>query len=339
MSQYEQMIGFQDDKLKETRLRAQQADTAPSAVALSVIVSFYNLEPDVDQYFHDLKETLQLLGQNYEIILIDDNSEDGTYPKLLRIAQQHRHVKLIKMRSRFGEASAFEAGYKLSMGQKIVFYTTRVRPNVRDLPKLLAKLDQGYDLVIGWRNPRRDSVLNRFISRCFNLITKMISKLPLNDINSGILVMHRDVLEHIQIYGGLNQFIPILAKRQGYRITEEKIAQLPGQFRKSKSFSEYLQRSLDILTVIFLTKYSKKPIHFLGFVGGVLMVIGGIIDLYLFFYRILGYGSIAGRPLLLLGALSLVIGIQMIAIGLIGEMIIFTHAGDIKEYNIETIIE
>jgi hypothetical protein len=130
-----------------------------------------------------------------------------------------------------------------------------------------------------------------------------------------------------------------LAKKQGYKITEEKIAQLPGKFRKSKSISEYLQRSLDILTVIFLTKYSKKPIHLLGFIGGVLTLFGGVINLYLFFYRILGYGSIAGRPLLLLGALSLVIGIQMIAMGLIGEMIIFTHAEDIKEYNIETIIE
>ncbi len=339
MSQYEKVISLPEDKLKHAEPLAQKTDTVSSALALSVIVSFYNLEPDVDRYFRDLKDTLDQLGENYEIILIDDNSEDGTYPKLLRIAQEYRHVKLIKMRSRFGEASAFEAGFKLSMGQKIIFYTTRVRPDVRDLPKLLAKLDQGYDLVIGWRHPRQDSLLNRVISRCFNLITKMISKLPLNDINSGILVMYRDVLEHIQIYGGLNQFIPILAKKQGYRITEEKIAQLPGQFRQSKSFSEYLQRSLDILTVIFLTKYSKKPIHFLGFVGGVLTVFGGIIDLYLFFYRILGYGSIAGRPLLLLGALSLVIGIQMIAMGLIGEMIIFTHAGDIKEYNIETIIE
>jgi glycosyltransferase involved in cell wall biosynthesis len=308
-------------------------------IKISVIVAFYNLEEDVEDYLRTLKSTLDCLSQRYEIILVDDNSQDGTYPKLLRIAQKYQSIRLIKMRSRFGEASAFEAGYRLSLGQQVIFYTTRVRPDVKDLPKLLAKLDQGYDLVIGWRSPRQDGLLNRFISRMFNFITKMFSKLQLNDINSGILVMNRDVLENIQIYGGLNQFIPILAKKQGYRITEKKIAQLPGTFRKSKSISEYLQRSLDILTVIFLSKYSKKPIHFLGFVGGVLTLFGGIIDLYLFFYRMLGYGSIAGRPLLLLGALSLVIGIQMIAMGLIGEMIIFTHAGDIKEYNIEEIIE
>ena len=146
-------------------------------------------------------------------------------------------------------------------------------------------------------------------------------------------------MENIQIYGGLSQFIPVLAKKQGYKIAEEKIEQLSGKFRKSRFVSEYLQRSLDILTVLFLTKYSKKPIHFLGFLGGVFTALGGIIELYLFFYRILGYGPIAGRPLLLAGALLLVIGIQMVAMGLIGEMIIFTHAGDIKEYNIEEILE
>ena len=317
---------------KEGRVSTQE-------VMISAIITFYNLEDDVNDYFEALKSTLDELNKKYEIILIDDNSSDATYPKLLKIAENHKHVKLIKMRSRFGEASTFEAGFKLSMGKKIIFYTTRVRPDARDLPKLLTKLEQGNDLVIGWRTPRKDSLLNRIISRSFNFITQIISGLNLKDINSGILVMDRSVLENIQIYGGLNQFIPILAKKQGYKITEEKIAQLPGKFRKSKSISEYLQRSLDILTVIFLTKYSKKPIHLLGFIGGVLTLFGGVIDLYLFFYRILGYGSIAGRPLLLLGALSLVIGIQMIAMGLIGEMIIFTHAGDIKEYNIETIIE
>lgn len=332
-------MSLQEQVVKLSEKSPKKVKVTVGELSLSVIVSFYNLEQNVDEYFNLLRSTLDSLDEKYEIILIDDNSQDGTYPKLLKIAQQHEHVKLIKMRSRFGEASAFEAGFKLSLGRKIIFYTTRVRPDARDLPKLLKKLEQGYDLVIGWRSPRRDSKLNRFISHTFNLITKMISGLNLRDINSGILVMNRDVLENIQIYGGLNQFIPILAKKQGYQITEEKITQLPGKFRKSKSISEYLQRSLDILTVIFLTKYSKKPIHFLGFVGGVLTVFGGIIDIYLFFYRILGYGSIAGRPLLLLGALSLVIGIQMIAMGLIGEMIIFTHAGDIKEYNIEEVIE
>jgi hypothetical protein len=131
----------------------------------------------------------------------------------------------------------------------------------------------------------------------------------------------------------------VLADRQGYKIAEAKIEQLPGAFRKSKYFNEYVQRLLDIITVIFLTNYSKKPIHFLGFVGALFTLVGAVIEIYLFIYRIFQLGPIAGRPLLLLGALLLVIGIQLISIGLLGEMIIFTHARDIKEYNIEEIIE
>ena len=310
-----------------------------SSVKISAIVTFWNIAENVDDYFELLNSTLESLNENYEIILIDDASEDRTYEKLTKYATERKNVHLIRMRSHFGEASAFEAGFKMSKGEQIIFYTTRVRPNAKQLPNLLKKLNNGYDLVVGWRNPRKDARINRCISKIFNFITKKLSDLKLHDINSGIYVTRRDVLEHIQIYGGLSQFIPVLAKKQGYEITEEKIEQLGGFFRKSRFVGEYLQRSLDILTVLFLTRYSKKPIHFLGFLGGVFVVCGGIIDIYLFFYRILGYGSIAGRPLLLLGALLLVIGIQLIAVGLIGEMIIFTHAGDIKEYNIEKILD
>ncbi|MBN1155414.1 glycosyltransferase [candidate division KSB1 bacterium] len=306
---------------------------------LSAIIAVRNMENDIQEYYRSLKSTLDQVTSSYEIIFIDDASDDQTYAQMIALSHSDARLRLIKMRSPFGESSAFEAGFKLSRGEKIIFYTARVRPDATQLPALLAKLDEGFDLVVGWRYPRRDYAINQIISRAFNFIVDRMSNLRLHDVNSGILVTRRDVLDNLQIYGGLNRFIPVIAQKQGYKITEEKIAQLSGSFRKSWFVSEYLNRLLDILTVIFLTKYSKKPIHFLGFMGGICMVVGGIIDLYLFFYRILGFGPIAGRPLLLLGALLLVIGIQMVAMGLIGEMIIFTHAGDIKDYNIEEILE
>ena len=318
---------------------ADSVFTKDSTIKISAIVTFRNMEEYVKNYYYLLKSTLNNLNERYEIIFVDDASEDKTYEKLLQIVENNKNVHLIKMRSSFGEASAFEAGFNMSKGELIIFYTTRVRPNVKQLPLFLKKLDEGYDLVVGWRFPRKDALINRIISKLFNYIATRLSNLKLHDINSGIFVTRRDVLENIQIYGGLSQFIPVLAQRQGYKIIEEKIEQLSGKFRKSRFVSEYLQRSLDIITVLFLSKYSKKPIHFLGFLGSIFTIVGGIIELYLFFYRILGYGPIAGRPLLLLGALLLVIGIQMVAMGLIGEMIIFTHAGDIKEYNIEKISE
>ena len=310
-----------------------------SLLKISAIIAVRNMEANIEEYYRSLKSMLDRLTKSYEVIFVDDASDDATYDKMVELVKSDGRLRLIKMRSPFGESSAFEAGFKLSRGEKIIFYTARVRPNATQLPMLLAKLDEGYDMVVGWRYPRRDYAINQIISRAFNLIVDRLSNLKLHDVNSGIIVTRRDVLANLQIYGGLNRFIPVIAKKQGYKITEEKIEQLSGSFRKSWFLGEYLERMLDILTVIFLTKYSKKPIHFLGFMGGILAVVGGIIDLYLFFYRILGYGSIAGRPLLLLGALLLVIGIQMVAMGLIGEMIIFTHAGDIKDYNIEEILE
>ena len=313
--------------------KVQQHDN----VDISAIVAIQNMGEKVEEYYTILKNALEGLGATYEIIYVDDASEDNTYENLENIAAKDPATHLIRMRSTFGESSSFEAGFKMSMGERVIFYTTRVRPDSSRLPALLEKLDEGNDLVVGWRFPRKDAVINRIISKVFNFMTNRLTGIKLHDINSGIIVTRRDVLENLQIYGGLGQFIPVLANKQGYKVAEEKIAQLGGFFRKSRFMGEYLQRVLDILTVLFLTKYSKKPIHFLGFLGGVFAVAGAIIELYLFFYRIFGFGAIAGRPLLLLGALLLVIGIQMIAMGLIGEMIIFTHAGDIKEYNIEKV--
>ncbi len=306
---------------------------------LSVIVSLFNMENYIEELYHSLKKVLTRYNRRYEIVFVEDGSEDETYQKTKELISDDGSAKIIKMRSTFGEASTFNAGLKYSSGDRIVYFTARVRINPNDLLKLLDKLEDGNDLVVGWRYPRKDSKLNQIISKTFNYITRKLSKIRLHDINSGVFVTKRSVLDNINIYGDLNNFMAILAKRQGYRIAEEKIEQLPGKFRKSKYFKEYLQRILDIITVMFLTNYSKKPIHFLGFVGAVFTLTGAAIEIYLFIYRILALGPIAGRPMLLLGALLLVIGIQLISIGLLGEMIIFTHARDIKEYNIEEISE
>lgn len=308
-------------------------------VKTSVIVTVYNFENDIVEVYKTLLAALEKTLKSFEIIFVDDGSEDRTWRRLKDVSSEEWRVKLIRMRTRFDESACFDAGLKQATGENIVFFTARVRINPMHLSNLLRKLDQGYDLVMGWRYPRRDSSLNQVISRAFNWIVKKISKLPLHDTNSGVFVTRRSVLEDVPLYGNLNIFLPILAARKGYKVTDEKIEQLAGSFRKSRYVSEYFQRLLDIVTVIFLTNYSKKPLHFLGFFGLIFALVGAAMNLYLFVYRLFQFGPIAGRPLLLLGALLLVIGIQMISIGLIGEMIIFTHAKEIKEYTIEEILE
>jgi len=306
--------------------------------AISVIVPTFNNGNGVMPMYRALRQGLENYGESFELIFIDDASTDNTYAQLLEIAKKDRQVKLIRMRTSFGETSALDAGMRHALGQRLVFATARVHVNMQSLPRLLQKLDEGFDLVVGWRTPRQDSGVNRVVSRMFNWLMQKQANLCLHDINSSVIATYRSVLENITFYGNLNVFIPVLAARQGYKVSEEQIEQLPGTFRKSVHVSEYIQRLLDIITVIFLTKYSKKPLHFLGFFGIIFAFAGLVMNLYLFTYRILGFGGIAGRPLLLLGALLLVIGLQMISIGLIGEMIIYTHAREIKEYNIETVV-
>jgi len=308
-------------------------------VAISVVVILNNLKDSIEAIFERLKLLVEQYPDTYEFIVVDDGSTDGTLDFLKKIKDTFESVRVIKLRSVFGEAAGFDAGLSYASGEKIVYFTGRVRIDPAGLSKFLKRLDEGADLVIGWRHPRKDSKLNQFISRIFNYMITKPANLKLHDINSGVLVAKRNVLQNIPFYGDMNNFIPVLAARQGYRVVEEQIPQLSGSFRKSRYVSEYIQRFLDIISVIFLTKYSKKPIHFLGFVGAIFTIAGLLIEFYLFVYRILQLGPIAGRPMLLLGALLLVIGIQMISIGLIGEMIIFTHAKEVKEYNIETIIE
>jgi len=325
-----------NDVLAEKKI-AKKKKTDKKTV--SVITTVFNFEDSVRELYQSLSATMKRSGEDYEIIFVDDGSEDNTYSILAEIEADDPRIKLIKMRTSFGEASNLDAGLKHSVGKIIVYMTGRVRVSADGVLDLLKKLSEGYDMVIGWRHPRADSKLNQMISKSFNWLARKFSGLNLHDMNSGILVARREIFENVPIYGSLNRFLPMLASRQGYKITEAKIKQLKGRFRQSKYLSEYLQRLLDILTVMFLTKFSKKPIHFLGFVGMIFSLVGLGINIYLFIYRILGMGPIAGRPLLLMGALFLVIGIQMISIGLIGEMIIFTHARDIKEYNIEKIVE
>jgi glycosyltransferase involved in cell wall biosynthesis len=306
---------------------------------ISVIVCIHNMEAIARSLLDSVAQSVGSLNRDHEVIAVDDGSDDATMDQLRSAASANKNIRLLKMRSHSGAAAVLSAGLAHSNGEKILFYNARVLVNPEAFERLIEGLDSS-DLIMGWRSPRRDSPLNRTASWIFNRLSRTVQTgKKLHDINSGVFSTTRSVLERIVYYGDLYNFIPVMAMQQGYHVTEIKVEQLPGKFRKSIYAGEYFQRILDIITVFFLSRYSKKPIHFLGFLGSIFIIAGFIIEVYLFVYRILGMGPIAGRPLLLLGAILLVIGIQMISIGLLGEMINFTHAGDLEEYNIEEVVE
>jgi len=306
---------------------------------VSIIVAANNQQEYLNSLNKELQDIFNASTLDYEIIYVDDGSNDSTWKVMIEIAGEFSNVKLVKLRTSFGESAALDAGMKVASGEKIIYFTCRVKINPQNLLKFIDKIDQGFDIVMGKRSPRRDSMLNQFVSKLFNTFTNRLTRLKLHDINSGVLATRRSLLEHVPFYGALNAFIPVLAHRQGYKITEETIEQLPGHFAQSLYPKNYIKRLLDFISVIFISKYSKKPLHFLGFLGVIFTLIGTVINVYLFIYRILGIGGIAGRPMLLLGTMLFIIGIQLISIGLLGEMIIYTHANEIEDYNIEEIIE
>jgi glycosyltransferase involved in cell wall biosynthesis len=314
-----------------------RSDELAETPRVSVLISLVNFAENVSDLYGSLVAVLESRGEPFEVVCVDDGSQDDTLKQLIRLADRDKRLRVIKMRETFGESAALEAALRYSNGNQIVYLSGRVRVNPATVIKLLDQLKK-FDLVMGWRHPRRDFLVNRTISWLFNRLASRLSKVRLHDINSGVFVSKRNVLERLSIYGDMINFIPVLASQQGYHITEAQVEQQPGSFRMSRYPTEYIQRFLDMITVFFLTRYSKKPIHLMGFFGALFFLSGMIIELYLGIYRLLRLGPIAGRPLLILGALLLVIGIQMITIGLLGEMIIFTHAGEIEEYNIEEII-
>jgi len=324
--------------MTESQNLQQPLTPVRAAASFSVIVLTYNNAGEIAGMHREIMAALAEWRQPHELIYVDDGSTDATWKELLRISRSETGVKAARLRSTFGEASALDAGVQIATGEVLLYFTCRVRIKPADALALLKQIDAGEDVVIGVRYPRRDSGLNRIVSRTFNGLTNRMTGLHLHDVNSGVLGLRREVLDHVPYYGTLNAFLPVLAQRQGYRIAEGKVEQLPGRFNQSVYPKNYIRRSLDLVSVIFLSKYSKKPLHFLGFIGALFALIGAGINIYLFIYRILGFGGIAGKPMLLLGSILFIIGIQMVSIGLLAEMIIFTHAKEIKDYNIEEII-
>jgi glycosyltransferase involved in cell wall biosynthesis len=314
----------------------KKSNTAQPEV--TVIVAIRDQQGQIQNLHDRLRELWKKRGKVVEIVYVDDGSTDASWREIVELQKADPAIRAIKLRSAFGEASVLDAGFRNSLGRYIVYFTCRVNINPEHLPRLLEKLEQGYDVVMGRRYPRRDSRLNQLVSTIFNRMVSRTLKVRLHDVNSGVLAARREVLENVPFYGSLNPFLPVVASRQGYKIAEEPVEQLTGRFNQSIYPKNYIKRLLDLVSVLFLSKYSKKPLHFLGFVGAIFTLIGAIINIYLFIYRVLGIGGISGKPMLLLGVMLLIIGIQMISIGLLGEIIIFTHASSVKEYNIEEIL-
>jgi len=297
---------------------------------LSVVIPLLNERDNLPLLYERLKPVLDSLHRSYEILFVDDGSIDRSTEVLQSLAKSDQSVRSIHFTRNFGKSAALTAGFRNATGEIVITMDADLQDDPAEIPRFLEKLAGGYDIVTGWKFPRRDSVGKVVASRVFNGLVRLTTGLRLHDINCGFKAYSGSVARSLQVYGELHRFIPVLAHLQGYRVAELKVAHRPRQSGKSKYGLRRLYRGFfDLLTILFLASYRRRPLHFFGTLGLGGIMMGSAIGVYLTVLWLLGERPIGNRPLLILGAILIVVGIQVLTFGLLADMINATwHRGE-----------
>lgn len=290
---------------------------------LSFVIPAKNEEESVLPLYDELISVLEGVSKNFEIIFIDDGSTDNTFERLEKLRKQDKRVKVIKFRGNWGKSAALQAGFVHASGDIVFTMDADLQDNPGEIPAFLDKLAKGYDLVSGWKKIRHDPVGKVLPSRVLNYFTRLLTGVNLHDINCGFKAYRKEVVKTLNLYGELYRFIPIFAARQNFKVGEIIVEHRVRKHGKTKfGWERNLKGLLDLLTVVFLTGYLRRPGHFFGGLGLISFFFGFLIGIYIAYLRI-ATGSIQFRhPLLFLGMLLMIIGIQLISTGLLAELII-----------------
>lgn len=310
------------------RLELSQEPAVPMvdpAALISVVVPLYNEQATVATLYDEVRDALVEMPYSWEIIYVDDGSTDGSHAELVRLHAEHENVRVVRLRRNFGKAVALSAGFGAASGGIVVTMDADLQDDPAEIPHLIAKLDDGYDLVSGWKRSRRDSFARRTFSNIYNRATAAVTGVRLHDMNCGLKAYRSEVLENVRLYGDLHRFIPVLAHHLGFRTAEVQVNHRPRLNGRSRyGIERYARGFFDLLTVAYLGRYRHRPLHFFGGIGLLLGACGFCILLYLTALKV-GGAAIGGRPLLLLGVLLAVVGIQFFSLGLVGELLTSQH--------------
>lgn len=289
-----------------------------------MIIPVYNEEGSLKPLYAKLKRTLQKINRPHEIIFIDDGSEDNSWEILRDLKEQDKNIKLIRFTCNFGQTAAISAGFEHAEGKIIIGMDADLQNEPADIPHFLAKIEEGYDLVSGWRKHRQDALITRKIpSWIANWLISKITDVKLHDYGCSLKAYKSWVVKNLHLYGEMHRFIPALAKWCGAQITEIEVRHHPRRFGQTKyGLSRALKVILDLITVKFLLSYSTKPLHFLGLPGAISFLAGFFMCSYLSVLKFFYHAELSQRPLLLLGVLLIFIGIQFISLGLLAELVI-----------------
>ena len=307
---------------------------------VSVVIPVVERHGDLAQLHGELAAELERLGFTAEFLFVVDGQLRAVVPALRQLpGRPGQEVLIILLGGPFGESAALTTGFAKARAERIVTVASYFQVEPAGLGAALRLLDDGTDLVVARRDPRIDSRFNRLQSRLFHGIVRRLTGTPFHDVSCGFRAMHRRVARELNLYGGLHRFIPLLAHHAGFVVREIPVPQRQ-EDRASRYYgtSTYLGRLLDVLNVFFLTRFTRTPLRFFGPLGAGLFALGFVIDLIVAMEKILFATGLADRALLLLGVLLMVLGVQILSLGLVGEIIIFTHARNVREYKVAEVI-
>lgn len=295
--------------------------SVPAPLDISVVVPVLDEAGTVAELARRVAAAIEPSGATFEIIFVDDGSRDGTSDRVREARRGDARIKLVRLRRNFGKAAALTAGFDHAAGRLIVTMDGDLQDDPTEISRLLEHLETGpFDLVSGWKRDRKDPISKTVPSKLFNWVTRKLAQVDLHDFNCGFKVYRREVLEQVPVYGELHRYIPVLAARRGFAVGELAVRHHPRQSGVSKyGWDRFYKGLLDLMTVLFITKYTRRPLHLFGAMGLIGLGVGFVINLYLAIGWFLGE-SLSNRPLLLLGSLLMLIGLQVLMTGLLAEM-------------------
>jgi glycosyltransferase involved in cell wall biosynthesis len=304
------------------------------ALDISFVIPFKDEEPTLMELFERIAAATEPTGRSFEVIFVDDGSRDTGAARAAELAARHPGIaRLVELRGNFGKSAALAAGFERATGAVVFTLDADLQDDPREIPRFLAALDDGLDVVSGYKQTRHDPWHKVLPSRVFNWMVRRLAGVPLHDINCGFKCYRSEVLRDVRVYGELHRFIPALAAWNRFRVGEIVVEHHPRRFGASKfGMGRFFRGLMDLLTVTFLSKYDRKPLHFFGWLGAASFLAGLVICGYLTALKFSGE-SIGQRPLLTLGVLLIVIGVQILATGLLAELIVHV-AGDTRPYRI-----
>ena len=312
--------------MEAAALRPLGAVSIADEVAVSIVVPVHNEERSLAPLLDEINGAMDALCRPWEVVFVDDGSTDGSFRELARLCAADEAVRVVRLRRNFGKAAALAAGFAHARGEAVVTMDSDLQDDPAEIPRLLTKLEEGFDLVSGWKARRRDPWSRRALSWVFNHVTGFLTGVRLHDLNCGLKMYRREVVQDIDLYGELHRFMPVLAHFRGFSVTELPVNHRPREHGRSRYGLERCVRGfLDLLTVLFLGRYRYRPLHLFGGVGLLLGAVGFGICVYLTGVKLTG-AAIGQRPLLTLGALLIIVGIQFLFFGLVSEMLTSQHA-------------